>query len=85
MSDDDYLYKILSMSSEAERSIVRSFSLKEREIRMLSMVARYHGLSKSGAIRALVRKEFWRIFPAGTEDLLPERGARIKGDESEQD
>jgi hypothetical protein len=46
---------------------------------MLDAVARYHGLSKSGMIRALIRKEFWRIFPAGNHDIRPEEGARILG------
>ena len=62
-----------------EKTVVRSFSAAPQEIRMLDAVARYHGLSKSGMIRALVRKEFWRIYPAGTGDIQPERGARIVG------
>jgi hypothetical protein len=61
------------------KSIVRSFSAPQKEIEMLESVARYHGLTKSGAIRALVRKEFWRIFPAGTNSIRPEEGARIVG------
>ena len=67
------------MSSEKSKSIVRSFSAPRMEIEMLESVARYHGLSKSGAIRALIRKEFWRIFPGGTNDIRPEEGARIVG------
>ena len=63
---------------KTQKSIVRSFSASSKELRMLEAVARYHGLSKSGAIRGLVRKEFWRIFPAGTGDVEPEEGARIK-------
>ena len=62
-----------------EKTIVRSFSAGPKDIEMLEAVARYHGLSKSGMIRALVRKEFWRIFPAGTADVKPEQGARIVG------
>jgi hypothetical protein len=46
---------------------------------MLEAVARYHGQSKSGMIRALIRKEFWRIFPAGNNSIRPEEGARILG------
>ena len=64
------------------KSLVRSFSAPQKEIEMLEAVARYHGLSKSGAIRALIRKEFWRIFPAGTASIRPEEGARIVGGEN---
>jgi len=42
---------------------------------MLQAIARYHGTSKSAAITGLVRKEFWRIFPQGTESILPDEGA----------
>jgi len=68
------------MAREKPKSIVRSFSAPQKEIEMLEAVARYHGLSKSGAIRALIRKEFWRIFPAGTNSIRPEEGARIVGE-----
>lgn len=67
------------MARSKPKSIVRSFSAPRTVIDMLDAVARYHGLSKSGAIRALIRKEFWRIFPAGTNDIRPEEGARIVG------
>jgi hypothetical protein len=67
------------MARRKPKSIVRSFSAPEKEIEMLEAVAHYHGLSKSGAIRALIRKEFWRIFPAGTNSIRPEEGARIVG------
>ena len=67
------------MAEAKSKTVVRSFSAPEREIRMLDEVARYHGLSKSGAIRALIRKEFWRVFPAGTNDVKPSEGARIIG------
>lgn len=70
---------------ETQKSVVRSWSATGKEIRMLDAVARYHGLSKSGAIRALIRKEFWRIFPAGTKDVPPEKGARITGDDDVDD
>jgi hypothetical protein len=65
--------------NEVQKSVVRSWSATPKEIRMLDAVAKYHGLSKSGAIRALIRKEFWRIFPAGTKEVPPEKGARIAG------
>ncbi|MHC4471080.1 MAG: hypothetical protein ACYTDY_14770 [Planctomycetota bacterium] len=67
------------MTNAKPRSVVRSFSATSRELTMLEAVARYHGLSKSGTIRALLRKEFWRIFPAGTAEIRPEEGARIVG------
>ena len=35
---------------------------------MLEVVARYHGLNKSATIVSLVRKEFWRAFPAAPTD-----------------
>jgi len=67
------------------KSVVRSYSATARELTMLDAIARYHGLSKSGAIRALVRKEFWRIFPAGTNEIRPEEGARILGGQVDDD
>jgi hypothetical protein len=44
---------------------------------MLETIARYHGFSKSATITSLIKKEFWRVFPAGTRDIRPERGARV--------
>jgi hypothetical protein len=41
---------------------------------MLSAIAHYHGASKSAMITGLVRKEFWRIFPNGTETIPPDEG-----------
>jgi hypothetical protein len=45
---------------------------------MLEAVATYHGFSKSATIVNLIKKEFWRIFPAGTDAVLPDTGARIE-------
>jgi hypothetical protein len=45
---------------------------------MLEAVAIYHGFSKSATIVNLIKKEFWRIFPAGTDVVLPDTGARIE-------
>jgi len=70
------------MAKNKPKSLVRSFSAPQKEIEMLEAVARYHGQSKSGAIRGLIRKEFWRIFPAGTNHVRPEEGARIVGGEN---
>ena len=46
---------------------VSTFSATPRDLEMLEVVARYHGLNKSATIVSLVRKEFWRAFPGGTD------------------
>lgn len=45
---------------------------------MLDAIARYHGTSKSAMITGLIRREFWRVFPNGTEAVEPDEGAQIK-------
>ena len=60
------------------RARVRSFSATDQDLAMLEAVADYHGLSRSGTLVGLVRREFWRLFPAGTGDIRPARGARVK-------
>jgi hypothetical protein len=57
---------------------VRSFSATDEDMAMLEAVAAYHGHTKSGAIVGLVRREFWRLFPAGTDEIKPAHGARVK-------
>ncbi len=57
---------------------VRSFSATDEDVVMLDAVAAYHGFSKSATLVGLVRREFWRLFPAGTGDIKPARGARVK-------
>ncbi len=57
---------------------VRTYSASDREVAMLEAVAQYHGLNKSATIASLVRKEFWRIFPAGTDGVKPTRGAKVE-------
>jgi hypothetical protein len=47
-------------------------------VAMLESVARYHGFTRSGMLVGLVRREFWRLFPAGTEDIRPAAGARVR-------
>ena len=37
------------------------------------------GFSKSSTITNLLKKEFWRIFPGGTDAVQPQPGARISG------
>jgi hypothetical protein len=61
------------------KRIVRSFSASPRDLEMLEALVPYHGLSKSALITSLIRKEFWRVFPAGTDEIPPQKGARIKG------
>ena len=54
---------------------MRTFSANDRDEEMLQAIARYHGTSKSAAITGLVRKEFWRVFPHGTDTIPPDEGA----------
>jgi hypothetical protein len=63
----------------ADRKTVRSFTATRQDLEMLEAIARYHGFSKSGTITSLVRREFWRLFPAGTGAVKPDRGARVTG------
>ncbi|NKB71822.1 MAG: hypothetical protein GKR89_32500 [Candidatus Latescibacteria bacterium] len=60
------------------RAKVRTFSATERDDAMLNAIAHYHGTSKSAMITGLVRKEFWRIFPSGTEQISPDEGAKLE-------
>ncbi|HUK66667.1 MAG TPA: hypothetical protein VLV17_07540 [Anaeromyxobacteraceae bacterium] len=57
---------------------VRSFSATDEDVAMLAAVARYHGQTKSGTLVGLIRREFWRLFPAGTGVIRPVHGARVK-------
>jgi hypothetical protein len=59
---------------------VSTFSATQRDLAMLDAVARYHGLNKSATIASLVRKEFWRVFPGGTDKVKPDRGAKVEAD-----
>jgi len=60
---------------------VSTFSATLRDLGMLEAVAKYHGLNKSATIASLVRREFWRIFPGGTDKIRPDRGAKVEGGE----
>jgi hypothetical protein len=57
---------------------IRTFTATEQDLAMLQAVARYHGFSKSGTITSLIKKEFWRVFPAGTGAVRPDQGARVR-------
>ena len=58
---------------------VNAFSATARDLAMLEVVARYHGMNKSATITSLIRKEFWRVFPGGTDKIKPDRGAKVEG------
>ena len=64
---------------EKERTKVRTYSATDRDTEMLEAVAHYHQMSKSATISSLIRKEFWRIFPAGTGKVRTDRGAKVEG------
>lgn len=57
---------------------VRTYSGTDREMQMLEAISRYHGINKSAMITGLIKKEFWRIFPAGTDQIRPLKGARVE-------
>ena len=57
---------------------VSTFSATARDLAMLEAVARYHGLNKSATIVSLIRREFWRAFPGGTDRIRPDRGAKVE-------
>ena len=57
---------------------ISTFSATARDLEMLEVVARYHGMNKSATLLSLVRKEFWRVFPGGTEKIKPDRGAKVE-------
>ncbi len=64
-----------------QKTKVRTFSATARDLAMLEAVAKYHGLNKSATIASLVRREFWRIFPGGTDKIRPDRGAKVESEE----
>ena len=66
------------MSKTKVGTNVRTYSATGRDLAMLDAVAGYHGLNKSATITSLVRREFWRIFPAGTDKIKPDRGAKVE-------
>ena len=56
---------------------VRSWSCTDEDAAMLEAVAAYHGFTRSATLVGLIRREFWRLFPGGTGDIRPARGARV--------
>jgi len=63
-----------------QKAKVSTFSATPRDLAMLEAVARYHGLNRSATIASLARKEFWRVFPKGTDKVRPDRGAKVEGE-----
>ena len=59
------------VKSKSNKAKVRTFSATDRDYAMLDAIAHYHGTSKSAMITGLIRKEFWRVFPNGTEPSSP--------------
>jgi hypothetical protein len=59
---------------------VSTFSATARDLAMLEAVARYHGLNKSATIASLVRREFWRVFPAAPTRCSRTAARRWKAD-----
>jgi hypothetical protein len=74
------IYLIVIYLLYMSKAKVTTFSATPKDFAMLEAVARYHGLNKSATLASLVRREFWRVFPSGTEKVRPDRGARIEGD-----
>lgn len=62
-----------------DKKKVRTYSANDGENDMLDSIAKYHGVSKSGWLTSMIRKEFWRVFPDGTKKIKPDRGATKKG------
>jgi hypothetical protein len=60
------------------KSKISTFSATLRDLEMLEIVARYHGSNKSATLVNLVRREFWRAFPGGTDRIRPDRGAKVE-------
>ncbi|MBI4083137.1 MAG: hypothetical protein HY423_11060 [Candidatus Lambdaproteobacteria bacterium] len=69
---------MVTTSQQTGKKKVRTFSASDTEALMLAALAGYHGTSKSAAITNLIKKEFWRVFPSGTETIKPTERARIK-------
>jgi hypothetical protein len=63
-----------------KKTKVNAFSGTAKDLAMLDVVARYHGMNKSATITSLIRKEFWRVFPGGTDKIKPDRGAKVRGE-----
>ena len=65
------------VKKESQRAKVRTFSAPDRDNEMLKAVAQYHGTNKSAAVTGLIRKEFWRVYPNGTDSIIPDQRAKV--------
>ena len=65
------------MNDPKQRARVRTYSAVDRDVEMLEAISAYHGFSKSATIASLIRREFWRVFPAGTPEIRPDEGAAV--------
>jgi hypothetical protein len=65
------------LKHKADKAKVRTFSATDRDHLMLEAIAHYHGIGKSAMVTGLIRKEFWRVFPNGTESVSPDEGAKL--------
>ncbi len=65
------------------RKKVRTYSANDLEMEMLTILASYHGFSKSATITSLIKKEFWRVFPSGTETVRPDARAWVRKETAE--
>lgn len=64
---------------ERMKKKVRTYSANDKEVAMLEAISIYHGFSKSGMLTSLVKKEFWRVYPAGTDQIKTDANARVNG------
>lgn len=67
---------------KSDRKVIRTFTATQLDLLMLEAVAHYHGFSKSATLTSLVKREFWRIFPKGTDAVRTDPGARVAGETS---
>lgn len=56
---------------------IRAYSATDEEAAMLTALAEYHHSTKSATLVGLIKKEFWRVFPGGTDTIIPTAGARV--------
>lgn len=63
---------------KTSKAKIHTFSASDQIINMLEAVAQYHQLKKSATISALIKKEFWRIFPRGTSKVQLLQGVRTE-------
>lgn len=60
------------------KSKIYTYSAPVLVTEMLANLAHYHQWSKSATIAALIKKEFWRVFPEGTGKIRLTKGARVE-------